>query len=56
MNLRSYYPDFVAVEQDGSHWLLETKGQETSEVQRKDERRNVGATTPPPSRAAGSPT
>jgi type III restriction enzyme len=37
MNLRSYYPDFVAVEQDGTHWLLETKGQETPEVQRKDE-------------------
>lgn len=37
MNLRSYYPDFVAVEQDGTYWLLETKGQETPEVQRKDE-------------------
>ncbi len=37
MNLRSYYPDFVAVEEDGAHWLLETKGQETLEVQRKDE-------------------
>jgi type III restriction enzyme len=37
MNLRSYYPDFVAVEEDGTHWLLETKGQETPEVQRKDE-------------------
>ena len=37
MNLRSYYPDFVAVEQSGVHWLLETKGQETPEVQRKDE-------------------
>jgi type III restriction enzyme len=37
MNLRPYYPDFVAVEQDGTHWLLETKGQETPEVQRKNE-------------------
>jgi type III restriction enzyme len=37
MNLRSYYPDFVAVEEGGTHWLLETKGQETPEVQRKDE-------------------
>ena len=37
MNLRSYYPDFVAVEQDGTHWLLETKGQETVEVERKDQ-------------------
>jgi type III restriction enzyme len=37
MNLRSYYPDFVAVDQSGSHWLLETKGQETAEVERKDQ-------------------
>jgi type III restriction enzyme len=36
MNLRSYYPDFVAVDKDGVHWLLETKGQETSDVLRKD--------------------
>ncbi len=37
MNLRSYYPDFVAAADDGTHWLLETKGQETAEVERKDE-------------------
>jgi type III restriction enzyme len=37
MNLRAYYPDFVAVDSDGTHWLLETKGQETAEVARKDE-------------------
>jgi type III restriction enzyme len=37
MNLRSYYPDFAATDQSGIHWLLETKGQETPEVQRKDE-------------------
>lgn len=36
MNLKSYYPDFVAVDADGGHWLLETKGQETAEVARKD--------------------
>ncbi len=36
MNLKSYYPDFVAVDEDGVHWLLETKGQETAEVARKD--------------------
>ncbi len=36
MNLRSYYPDFVAVDTGGTHWLLETKGAETSEVQYKD--------------------
>jgi type III restriction enzyme len=36
MNLRSYYPDFVAIDRGGTHWLLETKGAETSEVQYKD--------------------
>jgi type III restriction enzyme len=36
MNLRSYYPDFVATGQDGVCWLLETKGQETVDVPRKD--------------------
>jgi type III restriction enzyme len=37
MNLRSYYPDFVAIDEQETRWLLETKGQETSEVERKDE-------------------
>ena len=36
MNLRSYYPDFVAVDEGGVYWLLETKGQETIDVARKD--------------------
>ena len=36
MNLRSYYPDFVAVDTVGTHWLLETKGQESAEVSFKD--------------------
>lgn len=36
MNLRYYYPDFVAVDTQGTYLLLETKGQETSEVPRKD--------------------
>ena len=36
MNLKSYYPDFVAVDDEGTHWLLEAKGQETVEVVRKD--------------------
>ncbi len=35
-NLRSYYPDFVAVDEGSVHWLLETKGQETEEVKHKD--------------------
>ena len=32
MNLRCYYPDFVALDTTGVHWLLETKGQESQEV------------------------
>jgi type III restriction enzyme len=36
MNLRSYYPDFVAVDTEGAHWLIETKGAETAEVVHKD--------------------
>lgn len=36
MNLRSYYPDFVAVDDKGTHWLLETKGAETGDVAHKD--------------------
>lgn len=36
MNLRSYYPDFVAVDKDATHWLIETKGAETAEVIHKD--------------------
>lgn len=36
MNLRSYYPDFVAAAEDGARWLLETKGAETEDVPHKD--------------------
>ncbi len=36
MNLRSYYPDFVARDSDGQHWLIETKGMESAEVSQKD--------------------
>ena len=32
MNLRSYYPDFVALDSAGQHWLIETKGMESAEV------------------------
>ncbi len=37
MNLRSYYPDFVAKAEDGTCWLLETKGQESADVLHKDQ-------------------
>jgi type III restriction enzyme len=36
MNLRNYEPDFVAVDKSGTHWLLESKGQENVDVARKD--------------------
>ena len=36
MNLRSYYPDFVAIDKSGTHWLIETKGMETTDVGHKD--------------------
>ena len=36
MNLHFYTPDFVAVDDQGKCWLLETKGMETAEVARKD--------------------
>jgi len=35
-NLKHYEPDFVAIDKAGTHWLLETKGQETIDVLRKD--------------------
>ena len=35
-NLRNYYPDFVAVAADGRHYLIETKGQEDTNVANKD--------------------
>lgn len=35
-NLRYYYPDFVAALTGGEHYLVETKGQETTEVAHKD--------------------
>jgi type III restriction enzyme len=36
MNLRNYEPDFVAIDSSGTHWLLESKGQENIDVLRKD--------------------
>ena len=35
-NIRHYYPDFVAVDTDGVHHLIETKGQEDTNVANKD--------------------
>src|SRR5438876_5596623 len=36
MSLRSYYPDFVATDKQEIHWLIETKGMETTDVGHKD--------------------
>jgi type III restriction enzyme len=36
INLKSYFPDFVAVDDSGTRWLLEAKGQENIDVIRKD--------------------
>jgi type III restriction enzyme len=36
LNIRNYYPDFVAVLTDGSRWIIETKGREDVEVKQKD--------------------
>lgn len=35
-NIRNYFPDFVAVYEDGSRWIIETKGREDIEVKCKD--------------------
>jgi len=35
-NLRYYEPDFVAVDLDGAHYVIETKGQENIDVAHKD--------------------
>ncbi|MGI8748088.1 MAG: hypothetical protein ACR2J4_07060, partial [Deinococcus sp.] len=35
-SLRYYHPDFVVVDENGAHWIIETKGAETEEVQFKD--------------------
>lgn len=35
-NIRNYFPDFIAVTQDGNCWIIETKGREDIEVKLKD--------------------
>lgn len=35
-NIRNYLPDFVTVTQDGTMWIMETKGREDIEVKLKD--------------------
>lgn len=40
-NIRHYYPDFVAVDTAGLHYLIETKGQEDTNVANKDRAANL---------------
>ena len=40
-NLRHYYPDFVAVDNEENHYLIETKGQEDTNVANKDRAANL---------------
>ena len=47
MNLKSYFPDFVAIDDGETHRLLEAKGQETIDVIRKDAAALRWARTPP---------
>jgi type III restriction enzyme len=35
-NIRNYFPDFIALRDDGSRWIIETKGREDIEVKLKD--------------------
>ena len=35
-NIRNYFPDFIAICEDGNRWIIETKGREDIEVKLKD--------------------
>ena len=35
-NIRNYFPDFIALLDDGTRWIIETKGREDVEVKLKD--------------------
>lgn len=35
-NIRNYYPDFIAIADDNTNWIIETKGREDIEVKLKD--------------------
>jgi type III restriction enzyme len=36
-NIRNYFPDFVAIDTDGTRWIIETKGREDIDVRLKDQ-------------------
>lgn len=35
-NIRNYFPDFIAIDENNNNWIIETKGREDIEVKRKD--------------------
>lgn len=35
-NIRNYFPDFISIAEDGTKWIIETKGREDIEVKLKD--------------------
>jgi type III restriction enzyme len=35
-NIRNYFPDFIAIDNDDNRWIIETKGREDIEVKLKD--------------------
>ena len=35
-NIRNYFPDFIAITDDNTNWIIETKGREDVEVRLKD--------------------
>jgi len=35
-NIRNYFPDFIAISEDNTNWIIETKGREDIEVKLKD--------------------
>lgn len=35
-NIRNYFPDFIAITEDGINWIIETKGREDIEVRLKE--------------------
>lgn len=43
-NLRHYYPDFVVVDRENTHYLVETKGREDTDVVNKDRAASIWAT------------
>jgi len=35
-NIRNYFPDYIAITENGTNWIIETKGREDIEVKLRD--------------------